>query len=37
MLVELRRIGFRPNLYHLYRPALGIVGPNAIVFEAVKD
>ncbi|MFH1278407.1 MAG: class I SAM-dependent methyltransferase [Candidatus Eisenbacteria bacterium] len=37
MLVELRRIGFRPNLYHLYRPALGIVGPNAIVFEAIKD
>lgn len=37
MLVELRRIGFRPNLHHLYRPALGIVGPNAIVFEAIKD
>lgn len=37
MLVELRKIGFRPNMYHLYRPSRGIVGPNALVFEAVKE
>ena len=37
MLVKLRRIGFRTNLYQLQRPWHGIFGPNAIVFEAVKD
>lgn len=37
MLIKLRRIGFRTNLYHLFKPAYGIFGPNAIVFEAVKE
>lgn len=37
MLVKLRKIGFRTNLYHLYMPLYGILGPNAIVFEAIKD
>jgi len=36
MLVEMRKIGFRTNLYHLYKPWYGILGPNAIVFEAIK-
>jgi SAM-dependent methyltransferase len=36
MLVEMARIGFRTNLYHLYKPWYGILGPNAIVFEATK-
>ncbi len=36
MLVKLREIGFRTNLYHLRRPLEGIWGSNAIVFEAVK-
>lgn len=37
MLVKLRIIGFRTNLYHLHRPLNGIFGPNALVFEAIKD
>ena len=37
MLLELRKIGFRTNLYHLYRPIYGILGTNATVFEAIKD
>ena len=37
MLIKLRKIGFRTNLYHLYSPLHGILGPNAIVFEAIKD
>lgn len=36
MLVNLRKIGFRTNMYKLYKPSAGIVGPNAIVFEAIK-
>lgn len=36
MLVKLNRLGFRTNLYHLYQPWYGILGPNAIVFEAIK-
>lgn len=36
MLVRLREIGFAPRFYHLYRPLSGILGPNAIVFEAVR-
>lgn len=36
MLIELRRIGFRTNTYHLYKPWYGILGSNAIVFEATK-
>lgn len=37
MLVRLREIGFRTNLYHLYSLYHGILGPNAVVFEAIKD
>jgi SAM-dependent methyltransferase len=37
MLVKLQRIGFRTNLYHLYKPLYGILGQNAIVFEAIKS
>ncbi len=37
MLVNLRRIGFRTNFYHLYMPFYGILGPNALVFEAIKE
>ncbi len=37
MLVKLRRIGFRTNLYHVFNPLYGIWGQNAIVFEAIKD
>lgn len=37
MLVKLRHIGFRTNFYHLFKPSRGILGPNAVVFEAVKE
>ncbi len=37
MLVKLAGIGFRTNLWHLYKPHYGILGPNAIVFEAIKQ
>ena len=36
MLVEMAKIGFRTNLYYLYNPWYGILGSNAIVFEAIK-
>lgn len=36
MLIKLRRIGFITSVYKLYKPLYGIVGPNAIVFEALK-
>jgi len=36
MLIRLNRIGFVTNLYHLSAPWLGILGPNAVVFEASK-
>jgi SAM-dependent methyltransferase len=36
MLVKLGKIGFRTNMYKIYKPSLGILGPNALVFEAVK-
>jgi SAM-dependent methyltransferase len=36
MLVRLREVGFGTSLYQLYLPSRGILGPNAIVFEAVK-
>src|SRR5712692_931827 len=36
MLVRLRRIGFLTNLFHLSVAWLGIIGPNALVFDAVK-
>lgn len=37
MLVKLAMIGFRTNLYHLHVPLYGIWGPNAVVFEAIKE
>ncbi|HEX5585695.1 MAG TPA: methyltransferase domain-containing protein [Acidimicrobiia bacterium] len=36
MLVELARIGFDTRMYRLAEPWHGILGPNALVFEAVK-
>lgn len=36
MLVRLAEIGFRTNLWHLYKPHYGILGTNAIVLEAIK-
>jgi len=36
MLARLRSIGFVPCIYELYVPSAGIVGPNALLFEAVK-
>jgi SAM-dependent methyltransferase len=36
MLVKLSKIGFRTNMYLLYRPYNGILGPNGLVFEAIK-
>jgi len=36
MLVKLSKLGFLINMYHLYRPYYGFIGPNAIVFEAIK-
>lgn len=37
MLIKLRRIGFRTNLYQIFSPLYGIWGSNAIVFEAIKE
>ncbi len=37
MLVKLSKIGFRTNMHHLYRPTNGIIGPNALVFESIKE
>jgi len=36
MLVKLGKLGFRTNMYKIYKPSSGILGPNALVFEAVK-
>ncbi len=36
LLLKLREIGFRTHMYRLYNPWLGILGPNGIVFEAIK-
>jgi len=36
MLVKLAKIGFRTNLWKLRDAGTGIIGPNAIVFEAQK-
>jgi SAM-dependent methyltransferase len=36
MLVRLRRLGFVTNLYRLHSPRHGILGHNAVVFEAIK-
>lgn len=37
MLVNMRKIGFKTAMYRIYKPSAGIVGSNAIVFEAVKQ
>jgi SAM-dependent methyltransferase len=37
MLSKLSNLGFRTNMYHLYVPYNGILGSNAIVFEAIKE
>jgi SAM-dependent methyltransferase len=37
MLVKLAKIGFKTNMYKIYKPSLGIVGSNALVFEAAKE
>ena len=36
MLIDLKKIGFNTNLYHLHSPLNGILGNGAIVFEAIK-
>lgn len=36
MLMELRKIGFYTNMYHLYSPFRGIIGQNGVIFEAIK-
>lgn len=36
MLIKLKAIGFTTNMHHLYKPFLGILGNNAIVFESIK-
>jgi len=36
MLVRLDELGFETRFFRLYRPERGIVGPNALVFDAVK-
>jgi SAM-dependent methyltransferase len=36
MLVRLAELGFDTRMYRLWEPWYGIVGPNALVFEAVK-
>jgi len=36
MLVKLAKIGFLPNYHLLYDPWKGILGYNALVFEARK-
>jgi SAM-dependent methyltransferase len=37
MLIRLRRMGFVTNLYRLHSPRHGILGHNAILFEAIKS
>ncbi|MBI2595560.1 methyltransferase domain-containing protein [Candidatus Daviesbacteria bacterium] len=37
MLIKLAQIGFKTHFYKLYLPLHGIIGPNAIVFEAIKS
>jgi SAM-dependent methyltransferase len=36
MLVRLRQLGFVTNMYRLHSPRHGILGHNALVFEAIK-
>jgi SAM-dependent methyltransferase len=37
MLAKLRRIGFRTNMYLLHSHWHGLLGPNGLVFEAIKE
>lgn len=37
MLVRLRAIGFRTNMYHLRKRFCGVFGSNGLVFEAIKS
>jgi len=37
MLVRLAEIGFSTSMYRLWSPRHGIVGPNALVFDAVRQ
>jgi hypothetical protein len=37
MLAKLRRIGFRTNMYLLHSHWHGMLGPNGLVFEAIKE
>jgi SAM-dependent methyltransferase len=37
MLVKLSKIGFKTNMYLLYRPYNGILGSNGLVFESIKE
>jgi hypothetical protein len=37
MLLKLREVGFRTHMYRLYEPTFGILGPNGLVFEAIKE
>lgn len=37
MLSKLAKLGFRTNMYHLYSPINGILGPNGVIFEAIKE
>jgi SAM-dependent methyltransferase len=37
MLVKLAKIGFRTNMYLLYRPYNCIIGPNGLVFDSIKE
>jgi SAM-dependent methyltransferase len=37
MLVKLGKIGFTTRMYKIYKPWAGIVGPDALVFEAVAQ
>ena len=36
MLLKLNRLGFLPALWHIYAPQAGIIGTNALLFEATK-
>lgn len=37
MLIKLSEIGFRTNFYRLHSFFYGLLGPNALVFEAIKE
>ena len=36
MLTRMSAIGVKPAMLHMYAPEAGIIGPNALVFEAIK-